>query len=76
VDFTDLYGFWGGIWPARGGGGEKMRKNVRKKTKYARKCARKYLAGAKKGKYIFTLTGIQDVWRRQSLGSDAKGLAG
>jgi hypothetical protein len=25
-----------------------MRKNVRKKTKYARKCARKYLAGAKK----------------------------
>jgi hypothetical protein len=47
VDFTDLHGFWGGIWPARGGRGEKMRKNVRKKTKYARKYTRIYLAGPK-----------------------------
>ena len=36
---SHLHGFWGGIWPARGGWGEKMRKNVRKKTKNAHKCA-------------------------------------
>jgi hypothetical protein len=47
VDFADLYGFWGEIWLARGGWGEKMRKNVRKKTKNARKCAQRYLAGTK-----------------------------
>ncbi len=33
TDFADLHGFWGEIWPARGGWGEKMRKNVRKKAK-------------------------------------------
>jgi len=32
MDFIDLHGFWGEIWPARGGWGEKIRKNVRKKT--------------------------------------------
>ncbi len=37
MDFTDFRGFWGEIWPARGGWGEKMRKNVRKKTKNAHK---------------------------------------
>ena len=39
LDFTNLHWFWGEIWAARGGWGEKMRKNVRKKTKYAHKCA-------------------------------------
>ena len=32
VDFSDLCGFWGEIWPARGGWSEKMHKNVRKKS--------------------------------------------
>jgi hypothetical protein len=49
VDFTDLYGFWGEIWPARGGWGEKMRKNVRKKTKYVRKCAQMRTKGTWQG---------------------------
>jgi hypothetical protein len=45
---SHLHGFWGEIWPARGGWGEKMRKNVRKKTKYAHKCARKIHGRAQK----------------------------
>jgi hypothetical protein len=37
VDFTDLLGFWGEIWPARGGWGEKMRKKVEKCVKKSKK---------------------------------------
>jgi hypothetical protein len=48
---SHLHGFGGGIWPARGGWGEKMRKNVRKKTKkftnMRKKLHERYLAGPK-----------------------------
>jgi len=33
MDFADLHGFWGEIWSARGGWGEKMRTNILGRTK-------------------------------------------
>jgi len=42
VDLADLHGFLGGFWSGCGGLGEKMRKNVRKKSKNAQKRAQSY----------------------------------
>jgi hypothetical protein len=67
MDFTDLHGFWGEIWPARGGWGEKMRKNVRKKTKYAQKCVQIYPAGTKMNADSWLIEECQIGWVKDKI---------